>query len=1411
MANQIIIDIGAVANDGTGDPLRTAFGYVNNNFSNIWASGVANSNIQFDGNRILTTNTNGNLVLAPNGIGKVQANVDIVPNANNTLSLGSSTRQWNTVYAQNLAVGGNVEFNDLTVDGNLTVTGNTIQIGNITTETKTIQLANAASTANAANGSGVTVGADDNIATLLYSSASNVWTTNIGITATGNVAGTYFIGNGSLLTGITSYGNANVAAYLPTYTGNISANNVSANTIFSNDAYITAGTFSGDPDTGDGSLYIGSPTFTNLGTDVMAQFTGNVPSYAQINLQNYGNSNTSSGDYIITADNGTDSTHFLNLGLTGSNWDGSQPNSLGNRLGPNDGYLYVQDGDMVIGTSNGTIETWKFDQTGTLTAPGNITTTGNIDSGNVNATAIVANTVTGGNVDATDFNGGNLNNMTLGTQLLTNGQRIAGGAFDYSQLYVGFDGGDQGIALNSFGNAPVQINTGNGGANTYNWTFSNSTGEFSAPGNISATGNVTAANFIGDGSQLTGITANTANITSNVITFNTAAGIEVAAGQMAWNSSDGTLDIGLSYADVVLQVGQETHYVVRNDTGNIIENGTAVYCSGVTAGSGRIEASPMTGSTDPVKFLGLATQDISNGVNGVITYFGYVRGLDTRGTANTAISVGDETWAVGDQLYVHPTAAGKLTNVEPAAPNVKICVASIMTRNQTSGVVFVRPTSNLDMTDLSDVQITSPASDQILLYENNRWENVNFGIDIDTTPTLGGNLAGAGFNVSNVSTISATGNISGGNLITSGRVLASGNILGLNFATEGSVQASSVQATGNVSAGLYGQLGYNGNLGAWGLEATEGFYDVSLTAGDATKYTARLNNDGVFYLPETVSANVARLSSEINNADVDLVLVGGKDVRIESDGTSTNKTWTFDANGDLSAPGNISATGNVALGNLVFSSTQVQSSAYAGGNGHAMMIDTNRTDTYVANGSADKPFKTFAAAIAAVATLNPTGTVPYTFVLMGCSINEDVDFTPYNFNFITISTTCRSVFNNPVTFGNSSLLQLTVRNVEFANTVTITGDGTTNQLNNTSFYNTTFSGALTVTAANSLAFYEAAFFSTVTFNNVNYLYVNGAQFNDDLTIRADNSGPYAVPSNGITPGVSVLLDFIANDINFVKGGTGTYVFQPQSSRMGRTTESYTLPAGWTLSAYSSVFRGTWTNNGTWAMRNSSNDNAILGTAPTYNGTIGGAIVTATGNITGGNLVTAGQVVATGNVTGSNVIGQNLYATNASGNEGGEITLAKPPNGTLDGGVVIDAYVNQIRFFEQTGNVRGMYIDLPNSPPNGAAIGYRDIPQVSFTGNTTIATTDAGKHYYSTQSSNYTLTIANNASQGFQVGAAITVVNQGTGNITVAQGSGVTLYLAGNATLGNRTVSTFGMATIVKVATDTWFISGAGVA
>jgi hypothetical protein len=246
---QYVINIGAIPNDGTGDPLRTAFNETNLNFDQVFAAGPVLSNIQIANNTILTTNVNGNLVLAPNGIGVVQSNVNIVPNTANIRNLGSATRRWSTVYAQyldvsaNLNIAGNIVYNgDLTVDGNLTVQGNIIQVGNIVTETLTIQLANAASTANAANGSGITVGANDNIATLLFSNVANAWTTNIGISSIGNITAPYFVGNGSLLTGLAaSYGNSNVVTLLAGFGSNTvsTTGNISGGYLFGNGSLLT--------------------------------------------------------------------------------------------------------------------------------------------------------------------------------------------------------------------------------------------------------------------------------------------------------------------------------------------------------------------------------------------------------------------------------------------------------------------------------------------------------------------------------------------------------------------------------------------------------------------------------------------------------------------------------------------------------------------------------------------------------------------------------------------------------------------------------------------------------------------------------------------------------------------------------------------------------------------------------------------------------------------------------------------------------------------------------------------------------------------------------------------------------------------------------------------------------------------
>jgi hypothetical protein len=177
----------------------------------------------------------------------------------------------------------------------------------------------------------------------------------------------------------------------------------------------------------------------------------------------------------------------------------------------------------------------------------------------------------------------------------------------------------------------------------------------------------------------------------------------------------------MGYGDCVLQIGQETYYTVRNASGSQMENGVAVYASGVTVGSGRIEIGRMVadGTIREVRFLGLCTHDINNGVNGLVTYFGYVRGsattpLDTRGTASTPISVGDENWQVGDILYVHPTVPGKLTNVKPKHA---IYVATVIIRNQTTGKLFVRPSDYGHLDDLHDVKISGETNGDLLVYD----------------------------------------------------------------------------------------------------------------------------------------------------------------------------------------------------------------------------------------------------------------------------------------------------------------------------------------------------------------------------------------------------------------------------------------------------------------------------------------------------------------------------------------------------------------------------------------------------------------------------------------------------------------------------------------------------------------------
>lgn len=71
-------------------------------------------------------------------------------------------------------------------------------------------------------------------------------------------------------------------------------------------------------------------------------------------------------------------------------------------------------------------------------------------------------------------------------------------------------------------------------------------------------------------------------------------------------------------------------------------------------------------------------------------------------------------------------------------------------------------------------------------------------------------------------------------------------------------------------------------------------------------------------------------------------------------------------------------------------------------------------------------------------------------------------------------------------------------------------------------------------------------------------------------------------------------------------------------------------------------------------------------------------------------------------------------------------------------------------------------------------------------------------------------IAPNSTYNHPPGATIVTANDGSGVLTYVPGTGVTLVWAATGATGGRNLAVGGIATIIQVATDRWFITGSGV-
>lgn len=202
------------------------------------------------------------------------------------------------------------------------------------------------------------------------------------------------------------------------------------------------------------------------------------------------------------------------------------------------------------------------------------------------------------------------------------------------------------------------------------------------------------------------------------ITFNTAKDGTVGVGEVEYNDSQGSLIQGLKGGNVTNVIGQQLHQRVSNVTGSTLSKGTAVYLSG--SQGNRITAAKALATSDPTSAntFGIVAESIADNASGYVITEGLITGINTSGlTEDSAV-------------YLSPTVAGGLTSTKPQAPNHGVFIGVCVKTNAGSGELFVKIKNGLELDELHDVLITSPASNASLYYKSSE------GIWRDTTAAL---------------------------------------------------------------------------------------------------------------------------------------------------------------------------------------------------------------------------------------------------------------------------------------------------------------------------------------------------------------------------------------------------------------------------------------------------------------------------------------------------------------------------------------------------------------------------------------------------------------------------------------------------------------------------------------------------
>lgn len=161
----------------------------------------------------------------------------------------------------------------------------------------------------------------------------------------------------------------------------------------------------------------------------------------------------------------------------------------------------------------------------------------------------------------------------------------------------------------------------------------------------------------------------------------------------------------------------------RNSTGSTLYKGTIIYISGSTGNRPNFVKAQANSEATSAGTFGVIVNDINNNSDGECCVVGFLDTLDTRSTATHPFT--SDTLNDGDTIYLSPTTAGYITNVEPSAPNHLVYLGKVTRTSPTNGTIIYRIQNGYELEELHNVAISSVADKNLLAYESatSLWKN----------------------------------------------------------------------------------------------------------------------------------------------------------------------------------------------------------------------------------------------------------------------------------------------------------------------------------------------------------------------------------------------------------------------------------------------------------------------------------------------------------------------------------------------------------------------------------------------------------------------------------------------------------------------------------------------------------------